>query len=320
MTNKKTYFSLCSQESAIPLFSRPWWLDATVGPTGWDVALAVKGNEVAASLPYTLKRRLGHTVLGQPPLTQFLGPWFRKTEGKYANRLATEKDLSELLITNLPTFSHYQQNWSHLQRNWLPFYWKGFKQTTRYTYAIPDLSDLSLVWQGFLENIRTDIRKAKDRLKITVRTDLDIDDFLRLNRQVFERQGIRLPYSEEFVRRLDQACTERNARRIFVAEDPQGRRHAAVYIVWDQHSAYYLMGGGDPELRNSGATSLCMWEAINFASTVTRRFDFEGSMIESVERFFRAFGATQTPYFSVSKTPSRLIRTARFLRDLRAGA
>ncbi|MNZ86002.1 hypothetical protein D3C78_1048120 [compost metagenome] len=101
---------------------------------------------------------------------------------------------------------------------------------------------------------------------------------------------------------------------MFIAEDDQGRRHAGVYLIWDENSAYYLMGGGDPELRNSGATSLCMWEAIRFSATVTRRFDFEGSMLEPVEHFFRAFGAIQQPFSCASKTPSRLLRTVLFFR------
>lgn len=80
---------------------------------------------------------------------------------------------------------------------------------------------------------------------------------------------------------------------------------------WKQ--CYYLMGG-DPELRNSSVTSLCMWETIRFSATVARSFDFEGLMLEPVERFFRAFGAIQQPFSCVSKTPSRLLRTALFLR------
>ena len=141
-----------------------------------------------------------------------------------------------------------------------------------------------------------------------MRTDLVVEDFLVLNVQTFDRQGIKLPYAPEFIRKLDHACQVNNSRRIFIAEDEQGKYHAGVYIIWDEQSAYYLMGGGDPELRSSGATSLCMWEAIRFSATVTRSFDFEGSMIAPVERFFRAFGAVQTPYFSIKKTPSRLIR------------
>ena len=41
-------------------------------------------------------------------------------------------------------------------------------------------------------------------------------------------------------------------------------------------------------------------------------------MIEPVERFFRAFGAVQTPYYSVHKTPSRILKTINFLRELKA--
>ena len=90
-----------------------------------------------------------------------------------------------------------------------------------------------------------------------------------------------------------------------IAEDSEGQRHAGIYIVWDENSVYYLMGGGDPLLRRSGATSLCMWEAILFAASLKKSFDFEGSMLEPVERFFRGFGADQIPYFSISRTPSK---------------
>ncbi len=41
------------------------------------------------------------------------------------------------------------------------------------------------------------------------------------------------------------------------------------------------------------------------ARAVTDVFDFEGSMLKPVERFFRAFGGRQTPYLRVSRaTPA----------------
>ena len=61
------------------------------------------------------------------------------------------------------------------------------------------------------------------------------------------------------------------------------------------------MGGGDPHLRTSGAGSLLIWEAIQRASADSQVFDFEGSMLRPVERFFRAFGGRQTPYPHVSR-------------------
>ena len=268
-------------------------------------------------MPYYVKTRFGFTLLTLPKLTQTLGPWLRPSDAKYPNRLGQEKNLLTALIAQLPDFVYFQQNWHPANTNWLPFYWQGFQQTTRYTYRLPDLSDINMIWSNLRENIRSDIRKAANRFKVHVRKDAAIEDFLALNVQTFDRQGMALPYSPKFVQELDQSCASHHARQIFIAEDEQGKKHAGVYIIWDEQSAYYLMGGGDPKLRSSGATSLCMWEAIKFASTKTKSFDFEGSMIEPVERFFRAFGAIQTPYFSVSKTQSRIIEAVRALKFLR---
>ena len=75
--------------------------------------------------------------------------------------------------------------------------------------------------------------------------------------------------------------------------------------MWDRHAAHYLLGGADPNLRTSDASSLLLWEAIMRAravtDAVTDAFDFHGSMLQSVERFFRAFGGRQTPYLNVTR-------------------
>lgn len=316
MTNKEKYRLLCKNEPSIPIFSKDWWLDSVAGDA-WDVVLVEKGDQILASMPYTMRQRYGLNVISQPALTQTLGPWLRPSTAKYARRLSQEKDLLQKLFEQLPKFAHYQQNWHCTRTNWLPLYWLGYEQTTRYTYRLEDLSSEEQVWGELQENIRREIRKASNKEGVKVRTDLDVEVFLTLNEKVFARQNMALPYTRDFVRRLDKAAAQNQARKIFIAEDEQGRHHAGVYLIWDDNTAYYLMGGGDPDLRNSGATSLCMWEAIQFAATVTKNFDFEGSMIEPVERFFRAFGAVQTPYFSISKTNSKLIKTYRFLQEIR---
>ncbi len=291
------------------LFQQPWWLDA-VAPGEWNAVTVEHGGRVVGRLPYVKKRRWGFDYLVMPPLTQTLGPWIEPKEAKYPKILAWQKDIMTELIDRIPKVDYFCQNFHYKISNWLPFFWRGFEQTTRYTYVLHDISNLDTVWDGFLENIRRGIKKAAKH--VSVRTDLGVDRFLAINEMTFARQGMRLPYSPDLVRRIDTACGDEH-RKIFFAEDASQRIHAALYLVWDERSAYYLMGGGDPELRNSGATSLLMWEAIRFSQTVTQRFDFEGSVMEPVERFFRAFGGTQMPYFSVSKaTP--FFKTLRSVR------
>ncbi|MEN3363186.1 MAG: hypothetical protein V7606_460 [Burkholderiales bacterium] len=317
MSVKDIYREFCGGEPSIPIFSRDWWLDATAGPDGWNVAVVLKDGRVMAAMPYVYRRRYGMRVLSQPPLTQTLGPWIGPTVGKPGTRLANEKELMQELIEQLPPFDYFAQNWHYSRTNWLPFFWNGFQQTTRYTYVLHELGDTEKLWAGFDTAARADCKKASGRFGLRIRDDLPLDTFLELNRMTFARQGMPVPYSDAFVRRLDAACVERGCRALFIAEDPEGRYHAGNYIVWDEDTAYGLMNGADPVLRNSGAASLCMWESIKHAAKVTQRFNFEGSMIEPIERFFRGFGPVQVPYHRISKTPSAVLRVREALLSVK---
>jgi hypothetical protein len=310
MSAKDLYRELVASEPSIPIFSRDWWLDATAGRENWDVAMVKSGSEVQAAMPYMKRRFYGMNILGQPALTQTLGPWLRAMDPdtSHARKLAQEKDLMQELIDQLPPFDYFNQSWHYSCTNWLPFSWRGFSQTTRYTYVLPDLRDPDKLWSGFQGNVRRNCKAAAERHRVTVRDDLALDDFLALNRMAFQRQGMQVPYSDDYVRRLDAACAQRGCRKFYLAVDAEGRRHAGCYIVWDENSAYGLLNGSDPALRHSGALSLCFWHAIRDAGQVTQRFDFEGSMIEPIERFVRGFGASQLPYFNIKKTPSRILR------------
>ncbi len=318
MNAKDLYRHLWIKEPSIPIFSRGWWLDATAGSENWDVALVRKGGQVMAAMPYVERSRYGMKVLSQPPLTQTLGPWIRPMDAgtSEAKKLEQEKDLMQDLIDQLPAFDYFNQNWHYSNTNWLPFFWKGFNQTTKYTYVLTDIQHPEKLWAGFQGNVRRNCKAASERYCATVRDDLPLEDFLALNHKTFERQGLAVPYSDEFLRRLDAACAEKECRKYYIAVDPEGRHHAGCYVVWDENSAYGLINGSDPTLRHSGALSLCFWHAIQDAANVTHRFDFDGSVLEPVERFVRCFGATQVPYFSVSKTPSRLLRMRETLFSL----
>lgn len=296
---------------ATSIFEQPWWLDA-VAPGQWQDVQVHKNEKSVARLTFVLKRRFGFTIVGKAPLTPIYGPALRITAKKKAKRISQQIALQEALIQQLPRFDYLDLNLSPQVQNWLPYHWAGFEQTTRYTYRFTDLGDPDRLWDGMRSNIRRDIRKARDQ--VDIRTDLGIERFLDLNEMTFKRQNQKMPYSRDLVRRLDQAAQEHDARRMFFAVDADDHIHAALYIVHDKDCAYYLMGGGDPKARNSGATSLAMWSAIQYAAQVSGAFDFEGSMLRPVERFFRAFGAQQTPYHNIRKG-SPLFRAALGLRN-----
>lgn len=123
-----------------------------------------------------------------------------------------------------------------------------------------------------------------------------------------------IPYSFEFVKNLFEKCKENSAVKMYFAKY-QDEVIAVNFLVYDDNTVYYLMGGIDPSKKDLGAMDAIQYESIKFALQSGRRFDFEGSMIESIEKYFRSFGAIQTPYFSISKTNSKLLKIRKLIKE-----
>lgn len=280
------------------IFLEPWWLEAVAG-TSYGVATVNTGEKTKAKLAYVLKRSDGLRRVAMPPLTQFSGPWLEPSTAKYAKQLSQQKESVENLLEQLPEFDALSLNLDPSFMNGLPFIWRGFDVSVGYTYAFGAGIDMKDIWQGLLPKIRTDIKKA-DRV-VTVSEHDDISILLSLIDKTFERQEKTKSYSNHTVERLDSALKKRSQRVLLVAKDEAQRVHAAAYFVWNGDAMHYLLGGGDPDLRNSGASSLLLWHGIQAAAERGLAFNFEGSMVEGVERFFRAFGAKQIPYLRISK-------------------
>jgi hypothetical protein len=303
------------------IFQQPWWLDA-VAPGHWDEVTVEHGGRVVGRLPYVVRGSRRLRILTMPPLTQTLGPWIERPAAKPANALGEEHERLAALEAGLPTAAAFVQHFSPTMLNALPFHWAGYRLELQYTYRLEGLGSEEALWDGLRTNVRREIRKARPRVQVS--EDLGLDRFHAVWAKTFARQRLRVPVSLAELERLDAACAARGARAMLFGQDDAGRVHAVSYVVWDEHAAFYLLGGGDPELRTSGASSLLMWESIMRARAVTDVFDFEGSMLRPVERFFRTFGARQTPYLRVSRARP-LARAALALRagvrrlDPRAG-
>jgi len=302
MNIKDRYRLLCRMEKSIPIFSKDWWMDAVCGKNNWDVLLIEKDKQILSSLPYYLVKRGKRKYIIQPQLTQTNGIWIKYPPGqKYYKKLSYEKKIMTEIINQISELdlNHYSQNYYYSITNWLPFYWKGFTQTTRYTYVIENLENLEEVFSNFSYSKIKNIRKAKKIVE--VKNDLPIKEFYENHMLTLKKQNKEISYSFEIFENICNAVFSRNMGKIFYAIDGKGNIHAALLIIWDDLQAYVLISTIDPYFRNSGASSLLIEAAIIFVSERTKKFDFEGSMIEEVENSFRKFGAIQKPYFKISK-------------------
>jgi hypothetical protein len=299
MIEQNKYRELCLMEKSIPLFSKDWWLDAVCGNSGWEAVCLMRENSCYAAMPYTMRPLMGFAAARMPVLTPMLKIWIQYTDSdKLSTRLSFEHRTLTDLISRLPRVPYFHQKYHYTLQNWLPFYWQGYSQSTRYTYIL-ELKDTEILFSQFQENIRREIRKAQKRVRIY--SDNDLERFFFMKQKSNEQKGRGIGYNQSILKRIDAACASHDSRKLFFAEDEQGHLHGALYLVWDEQCAYYLIGCGDIRYRNSGAGSALMWEAIQYAASRVSLFDFEGSMIASVERFFRSFGARPQPYFEISR-------------------
>jgi hypothetical protein len=314
--NKQRYLQFCAEHPDIPIFSQPWWLDA-VCPDQWDVILIEKSDRIVASFPYyKAKIRNIFTHIGMPPLTQKLGPYIvydsnKTTEDK---KIGYEHQVYNAIINALPKSNSFSINFDWKYKNWLPFYWRGFKQTTRYTYIIDNLTDHNSIIKNYHESKRKKINKGGPLLDLKM--DLSKSLFYTYFNDVIYERGERVSFSKDLFDRLYDAIYEHHSGRTFYCTDYENNIHAINLIVWDKESAYSLIGTRKKEYNTSGGTEFLFDQQIKYVSQYVNRFDFEGSMIKGVEESYRYYGAHQTEYYQISKTTNLFLGLYKTMNEI----
>lgn len=301
MTNKDKYRAFCETRDDIPVFSEPWWLDAVCVDGEWDVCLVEGNGEIQGALPYYLTSLKGLRVIRMPLLTPYLGVQFFAP--------SNEQQITAELIKQLPKTSYTQQLHHPSFLNWLPFHWANFKQTTMYTYLL-DIKNTDTVYSGFRKNLKRNLKTAAKEL--TCQSSDNLELFYKINQATFERQKMAIPYSYDFLKKLDTHLKAQQRRKIFVTIDKDNTPLAAGYFVWDNQAAYYLAGG---HTGNREAMSWTIWHAIQHFSNIVQVFDFEGSMVKNIAHFFSGFGAQPTPYHHTFKGKNKIIDILKILKS-----
>tara|TARA_R110002051_G_scaffold285230_1_gene347443 strand:- start:40 stop:999 length:960 start_codon:yes stop_codon:yes gene_type:complete len=299
---KVKYGTFC-QDHIDTVFQKDWWLDSVCGADGWDVVLFEVQEKVLGAMPYAISKKGFYTIISQPIFTQKLGPCLVYPDGINQNKLLSfEKKAFTFLIEQLPKFDLFQQNFNNHTKNWLPFYWKGFKQTTRYSYRIDNINNIDDVYDGFDRSKKKQIKKGLKEVEI--RYDLSAREFYESHVQTLAQNGKKISYSYDVFNRIYENAKQRDSGKIIAAFDQDKNLHAALFIVWDRECAYNLISTIDVRHRNSGASTLVVYEAIKSVRNSTGAFDFCGSMDVNIENSIRKFGGNQIPYFSISKNNS----------------
>lgn len=275
------------------VFHKSFWLEAS--GKSFVIYGYFRGNELYAGIPLSYRVKFGIRMAHQPLLTPYSGVLYKERDAKYVSKLSAEKEASRKIAQRLKSDFHLVRFYfSPGPVDLQPFIWEGFSPGIMYTYIIQLDKSSEDIWKAMEDNVRNHIRKAR-KDGITVIQSDDFDQTLNLVEKTFARQNTKVRYKST-ASSYNQVLRKRSQCKSFLAKDKDGDYIAAAYIVWDNSRSYYILGGYDSEKSHSGALALALWEAIEFTKQELslEEFDFEGSMIPQVERFFRGFGGQLT--------------------------
>lgn len=281
------------------LFVRREWT-ALFGDDLVRCGLFDNGGALCGGFQLFRERRFGLTVLRDAPFTPECGPFLR-VEARHpvavleARREALAAMAGYLRATRAPLL------FLALHRSavdCLPFMWRGFKVVPVYTYTIDLGQALEAIQAGLTAKRRNDITKA-ERDGLVARRSGDLVALGARVGALLEGKG-KNPRRRVLDRILTVFANENNS---FAFGTYRGEELlASCFVVHDGTTAYYLLGSNAGPGVHHGAGALAMLAAIRHARDIgCRVFDFEGSVIPPVERYFRGFGGSLQPYFTVNR-------------------
>ncbi|MBO6073705.1 MAG: GNAT family N-acetyltransferase [Paludibacteraceae bacterium] len=315
MTPKEQYAAFCKRYPGLPVMLQPWWLEAVCAGKEWEVMLVTQSelknehgssrndtdscptDEVVATMPYLLRKRLWYKFIVMPQMTMFGGVWMN--DDLFASPELQER-LAKVIARKLRALGvayYYQQ---YPIGNPMP-YWFGkqrMKVEDRVTYRIDNLTDIESAEEAFSQNKKRQLKKAEG---LTIDYDMTAEEFYRFHRACMRERGQHLSYSREFLLVLEKKCRREN-HGTFIRVCEGDQTAAAAFVVWDRRYLYYLIPAYLPSAAKSGASARLADEAIRMAKEKNLQFDFEGGNdSEGIANHYKQFGSHAVTYQSVSR-------------------
>ncbi len=311
LTPKERYAQLCSSGADIPLFMQHWWLECVCAGKRWEVWLYLDASgSILAAMPYLYRRRMGNVrFVVQPTHSQLGGVWLSP---EVRNDEALQYTIAESLVQHLKSLKlwYYYQQYNIGSPMVGILSSMGFTVKRRVTYRIDDVSDMAAVERACSKNKKRQLQHAID---LTVRHDMDPEEFYNYHRDTLHRRRREISYTREYFLVLYHHALRRGQGEIISLHDNHGTTLAAAFVVWDNTALYYLIPAFDISRKETGASARLPIEAMKLASEKGIAFDFEGSMIPGVAKHYQQYGTTAVEYFSVERVYTPLFRLMRWI-------
>ncbi len=287
----------------VPTYLQADYLDFLLGPENWAVAIAnTKFGEPIAAVPYTYANlRRWKCILPVPyvPFTGLLHASINHASDQ--KKFSYEKRLWQDIMEHMPN-----ERVSVLK---LPpdyfhpvFQWRGCDVRMAHTSRLKLTSEEN-VWSNFKSSLKSDIRFASDKLIVEENNHKAFIDCYekgilqknithllsadKLSSLLFDQHWVQF---QTFTAHIDNSVT------------------AGILLLNDGEITYYMVSS-KATLSVRGANGLLLWEAIKSSIRNGRKiFDFEGSQIASIQKYFSSFNPQIVPYMKIYGFKNQIYR------------
>lgn len=287
-------------EGFLGVFSSRKWLSV------YDEQLQFVGiykdeRQLIGGFYFIKTKKFNFSFIKLPPYTPHCGLFFQTESSNRSSLHNFSKDVITAVCNEIEaqkaalTILAFPSAVADLQ----PFIWSKFKVVPNYTYRIDLSKPIEQIKSNFDPKNRNVINKAIREEVTTTENVLGKEQLYDFFISTLSSAGANI-YKKELKGIFTKFSDETNSFSI------EARRGAellgVVFCVFDKINCYYLLGGVNKNSKINGVNNLlvlkCIEKAIEKGCAV---FDFEGSMLKGVEKFFRSFGPELVPYYTVNK-------------------
>lgn len=261
------------------------------------ISVCFNGLQMIGGFPWLLNKRIGLKRVVKPRLTPYYGPvWKSDLDATTLDQMISGIlgglfDYDVFSLSLLPGYSVPELNLP------VPCRRRNIRTCLRY----PDHPT------SYSKGLSYEIRRAALKGVVISETD-DPKIIYPLTLNSFQRIGRPHPFRFNEFERLLSTMIKHNRCTAFKAEYEDTGIIGIQLLLHDSYRAYNIMSGIDWNHKKLNAGSLLMAHSIEWAQQHGLIFDFEGSSIEPVFRFFMRFGPEVVTYPYLIYTNTRRVK------------
>ncbi len=294
--------------------------------TGWLGALSddlnvfvdEEAGEILGGMALATTRRYGLTSYHIPPYTPYGGPLFGNERTGYRREGSRYDAFIQAIFVAVGPAGHLDFVLPSTDQDLLPYRWSGFEIGVGVTYHIPDGG--AALPERIASGTRGQLKKLLRLLQsgeVAATWDDRRDAVLELQAGLARRKSF--DHHGRGLVRLLESAEPATFRSLVLSAEREGDL-AGCICARDENRYYNLIAATRDELtgeyRHIGV--LMYYLMIRDSLESDRTFDFEGSSIPGVARFYRQMGGEQVPTYRLQKTRSPYFAALRFAKALRA--